>query len=397
LRPRSFVLREGNFYRNGKFELCDIKVQNGIITEIDSQIPSTDHEKVVELSGLYVIPALINSHDHLEFNLFPKLGNPPYRNYVEWTSDVQKNYQDEIKDVLKVPLKYRLLWSAYKNIFSGATTVIHHNKYHWNFLYGYPVEVYRHYNWIHSLAIENKLQKKLANNSVRPLIIHLAEGTDALANGELQKLYNMDKLKQNTVIVHGIGLTDNDINLIIEIGASLIWCPTSNLYLYNATAPIEKLIGKIPFALGTDATISGGRSLFEEMRLARKLKNLSVNEILGAVTLTPAKIFSIPKGQIEVGASADLLLFKCGDDTPLEKLIALTPSDIVCLLRKGRLIYGDPDSFNPLLWLTKSYSRIVINQKEKLIIGDFQRIANTIKKILPSYEYNEIGIEQLEF
>lgn len=397
MRQRSFVLREGNFYRNGKFELCDVRIEKGIITEIASRIQTRSSEKVVELSGLHVLPTLINSHEHLEFNLFPKLGNPPYRNYVEWTNDVQKNYQPIINDVLKVPLKYRLLWSAYKNIFSGVTTVIHHNKYHWRFLYGYPIDVFEHYRWIHSLEFEKNLHKKLSERDNRPLFIHLAEGTDDLAKGELQKLHKLAGLKRSTVIVHGIGLTDEDINLMVNVGVSLIWCPTSNLFLYNATAPIDKLIGKIPIALGTDSAISGGRSLFEEMRAARKLKNLTLEEILNAVTSIPAKIFGIKKGRIEVGASADLLMFNSMEENPMEKLMSTTPSGIACLLRKGKLVYGDPDSYYSLLSQTKRYSRIVIDGNEKLIIGDFPKIANAIKKTLPSYNWSELGIEQLTF
>src|ERR1700722_9002001 len=38
----------------------------------------------VDLSGYLVMPGLVNAHDHLQFALFPRLGDPPYRNSVEW-------------------------------------------------------------------------------------------------------------------------------------------------------------------------------------------------------------------------------------------------------------------------------------------------------------------------
>src|SRR5262245_872485 len=42
----------------------------------------------LDLSGWLLLPGLINAHDHLELNLFPRLGRGPFRNYREWAEAV---------------------------------------------------------------------------------------------------------------------------------------------------------------------------------------------------------------------------------------------------------------------------------------------------------------------
>src|SRR5689334_8313466 len=47
-----------------------------------------DARMKLDLEGYEVLPGFINAHDHLEFNLFPRLGAGPYRNATEWARDI---------------------------------------------------------------------------------------------------------------------------------------------------------------------------------------------------------------------------------------------------------------------------------------------------------------------
>ncbi len=38
----------------------------------------------LDLSGFLLLPGLINAHDHLEFSLFPNIGDGPYQNAAQW-------------------------------------------------------------------------------------------------------------------------------------------------------------------------------------------------------------------------------------------------------------------------------------------------------------------------
>src|SRR4051812_4363772 len=107
-----------------------IKIEGGKISRI-APAQSTRlsvEELMFDCEGALVFPGLINSHDHLDFNLFPSLGNRVYKSYVEWGADIHAGNKDEIAAVLRVPEPYRVLWGIYKNLIAGVTTVIHHGK-----------------------------------------------------------------------------------------------------------------------------------------------------------------------------------------------------------------------------------------------------------------------------
>ena len=46
-------------------------------------------------------PGLINSHDHLDFNLFPQTGNRIYNNYTEWGRDIHEQNKEAISASFK--------------------------------------------------------------------------------------------------------------------------------------------------------------------------------------------------------------------------------------------------------------------------------------------------------
>src|ERR1700730_8544264 len=58
-------------------------------------------------------PGLINSHDHLDFNLYPRLGNRIYDNYADWGNDIHDNNKDEIDAIEKIPQQLRVKWGIY--------------------------------------------------------------------------------------------------------------------------------------------------------------------------------------------------------------------------------------------------------------------------------------------
>src|SRR5262249_53998220 len=116
-----------------------------------------------------------------------------------------------------------------------------------------------------------------------PWIIHLAEGTDSVASLELSQLDAMGCLASNTVIVHGTGLTESDIESVIARGAAVVWCPSSNVGMLGHSLDPRRLAAAGRLALGTDSRLTGSRDMLEELRTAARQSDLSHRELVRLV------------------------------------------------------------------------------------------------------------------
>jgi cytosine/adenosine deaminase-related metal-dependent hydrolase len=285
--------------------LKNVTTIDGVVKDV--RVPGFKKEAVVDFSGHFLYPGLTNWHDHLEMNLYPKLGTPPYNNYTEWMKDIYKPKESPIKEIEKTDKDYRLLWGGLKNLVSGVTTVYHHNASK-RILEkdSFPVFVPL-IEWAHSLFVE----KTFRYRKDRPFIIHLAEGIDDFAAKETAHLDLLGYLKPNTYIVHGISA---DWKLVESQGASVIWCPSSNLYMFNKTADVA---GRMNVLLGTDSTLTGSPTLLDEMRVAANY--VSKEEIVKMVTTNSEGFFISSK-----------------------ELFSTRPKDIKLVVSRGRIRLQDP-------------------------------------------------------
>ena len=137
-------------------------------------------ESALDLSGFFLLPGLINAHDHLEFSLFPNIGDGPYQNAAEWAADIHENHAALIELHRKVPRPVRLWWGGIRNLLCGVTTVCHHNPITPELLDpGFPVRIVTDFGWAHSLSLDPQLASKFAKSpSDAPFILHAAEGVD---------------------------------------------------------------------------------------------------------------------------------------------------------------------------------------------------------------------------
>jgi hypothetical protein len=147
----------------------------------------------------FVFPGLINSHDHLEFNLFPQLGNRVYKSYMEWGEDIHQQDKEIIRSVLRVPKELRVEWGIYKNLFAGITTVVHHGE-RLN-INNKTINIFQDCYSLHSVNLEKlwklKLNKPFARN--QPYVIHVGEGTNDEAFKEINELIRWSFLKRKLI------------------------------------------------------------------------------------------------------------------------------------------------------------------------------------------------------
>src|SRR6266496_3198183 len=100
-----------------------------MITSDQSLLIPEKNELSLVFEKAIAFPGLINSHDHLDFNLFPQTGNRVYKSYREWGEDIQSHNKESIDAILRIPKEVRIEWGIYKNLLNGITTVVNHGKY----------------------------------------------------------------------------------------------------------------------------------------------------------------------------------------------------------------------------------------------------------------------------
>lgn len=338
----------------------------------------------------YVYPALINIHDHLRGNYLPRVGPKEgsyYLNWLPWDNDLKSSVTYSERSKLSVENLYFL--SAYKNLFSGVTTVNDHFPHELNdeLLSKLPIRAFKEYTLAHECSSFDlkwgdgiEVEHKRAKRNNWPFITHLEEGFDPESQDGVGVLERLDCLDDHCVLIHCIGFSDADIAKVAKAGASIAWCPASNTFMFNVTCKIRKMIeAGINISIGTDSTHTGSVNLLEELRFARKIyqemygEDIDAKTLFSMVTINPAKAFRMDSrlGTLESGKLADLLVTKAHLDDPYENFAQLSLKDIELLTMEGKPLYGEM-RFLSLLGdrLPSGYSTIMVGGREMFVAGN---------------------------
>ena len=136
----------------------------------------------------------------------------------------------------------------------------------------------------------------------------------------VERFYHRGWLNRDMIAVHMAALSDEEIGMVAESGASVVHCPESNMKLGgDRIAPVQKMLDAgINVALGTDGAASNNDlDMIGEMRTAAfkgKLYNgdpgaVSAADALKMATYNGAKALGIEQetGSLEAGKSADMI------------------------------------------------------------------------------------------
>lgn len=299
----------------------------------------------IDASQWYLYPGLINAHDHLELNHYPRTrSRVTYTNACEWAADMTALLaQEPFTSLQQHALADRCWIGGLKNLFAGVTTVAHHNPLHRPLqARAFPVRVMRPYGWSHSLylADQRSLQQAYQKTWRGVWMIHLAEGTDEAAASELAQLRELGCLSAKTVLIHGVGLRE-----VVPDCAGLVWCPSTNLYLLGQTAQVQGWYGQL--ALGSDSRLTAAGDLLDELRAAYQTGQLSAEQLFHTVTDHAAKVLKLSQvGDLQPGMQADVLALPASlDPDPYLALLKAARHNIAWVMRGGQIIWrGD--------WLT---------------------------------------------
>jgi cytosine/adenosine deaminase-related metal-dependent hydrolase len=305
----------------------------------------------VDLRDHLIFPGMINAHEHLHVNTVPPLkAAAPFPNSYAWIAAFQAHFEEPaVIAALQVTKELRLQHGALKNLLAGTTCVVHHDPWHPALdATNFPVALLRDYGWSYALGWPGygppAQQSFVETPSDRPWLIHLAEGTDATAQSELVQLEQLGCLAANSVLVHGVGLRERDIDRVIASGAAVVWCPSSNHALLGKSLDPRRLCAAGRLALGSDSRLSGARDLLEEMRGIAARRELNPRQLLGLVTTQAARILRLPAGgSLASGAPADLVIVEDRGGDERCGLVGIERSQIRAVARNGVPRIADPD------------------------------------------------------
>lgn len=310
-------------------------------------------DAVLDLDGAVVLPGLINAHDHLELNTLPRLKwRERHRNVREWIADFQPRFAADpcLAGLGAATLDDRVWVGGLKNLLSGVTTVCHHNPLHPVLRRRFPVRVVRRFSFSHSLLVDGDGLAATHHDTPpdRPWIVHAAEGVDEEAHGELATLRRLGCVDGRTVLVHGVGLCHAGAAAAIDAGAGLVWCPTSNQWLFGATADVRQFDDADRLALGSDSRLSGAGDLLDEIRAAHATRQVSSEGLARVVTSGAARLLKLgAAGRLSAGAPADLTVLRGQGADPFDALAAATRTDVLLTVIGGAPGVGHP-RFRPL-------------------------------------------------
>ncbi|MBT3251570.1 MAG: amidohydrolase family protein [Candidatus Marinimicrobia bacterium] len=373
--------------------------EDGIITEIGSQHSDlSNYQSVFDMGGKYVLPGMINAHNHLYSSL--ALGMPAPRikpvNFVEKLQQVWWKLDLALDDASTHASFQVGLMSALE---SGVTTIMDHHSSQ-NYIDGsidHLVKVADKFGIRIGTAIEtsdrngkkifesalqeniNSIEKYRSNPFVHPMMglhasftlsdnslsticnhlneidnpgihIHVAEDRadhkDAVKRGYrsvIDRLNSAGIINKDSLLIHGIHLEPEDIEIIKSKGAFLVHCPTSNAG--NRVGKLSaKTLGILPVALGTDGKQANMLNEVNQAEIIRSShlkgpdKNIDYpNLLFNNNSEMVSRLFNQKIGRIEIGYQADLVMYEYNPNTELNESNIMShvfggfasPSDVI--------------------------------------------------------------------
>jgi len=359
---------------------ASIHLEGNKIKDVRAVVEKSGDKGLIHFENAIAFPGLINSHDHLEFNLFPNVCDKLYSDYMDWAEDFNRNFRKKIESLFEIEVPVRQKSGIYRNLINGFTTVANHGLQHIasnekSILYLVP-NTYP----LHSTGFEKFWRFKLNFlNRKKSAIMHLGEGNSDAAKREIDEVIKWKLFSRNLIGVHGISLTPEQSRNL----KALVWCPNSNITLYGATAQVDKLKRNTTILFGTDSSFSAEWNIWEHIRQARKLEVLSDQELFDSLTISPASVWELSKkGSLKQDFRADITIGKKKQSSVWDSFYSLQPQDILLVLREGKALFFDQDILRLIKPFIKysTFSRIKIGGQYKLISGNLKKIDEIKKK-----------------
>ena len=314
-----------------------IVVENGKISGYYRKPPEGNFQTVVKLKGYLYLP-FVNAHTHLELSLLPFNPDafPSFFDWLLWVIGKLRLFTErEILNGLKLaeeklessgvvyvgdissfgaspdfPFK-RLRVKAFKEFIGKVFNpemfkppVSAHSVYSVSFEAlkaiakdslerGYPFQLHLGETYDEELFV--KCEKNKFEEVIYPFVGR-KRYERVCSRNLIDYLKKAGALNENLTAVHCTNLSREELDALMEAGASIVFCPRSNVHLKVGFPKVEHLLGYEKLALATDGLSSNvSLSVVDELKAVYYALEgrVSVRELFPLITTSAAEVLSI--------------------------------------------------------------------------------------------------------
>lgn len=199
---------------------------------------------------------------------------------------------------------------------------------------------------------ESKAEQELIAHRKGPFAKRYAEMFDGVPKGltSIEYVDSLGALTSQTLLVHCVHVSHDDILRISDQGSTVAHCPRSNANLQCGEAPLSKFLeAKVPICLGTDGLGStDSLSPLDEAAytFCHRQPPTQISEtLIRMITIDAARALRLEEkiGSLEIGKSADITIVKLpaaalGDDSNIyESLLRSKQRRVVLTMVNGKV------------------------------------------------------------
>jgi cytosine/adenosine deaminase-related metal-dependent hydrolase len=325
---------------------------------------------VVDVGDAYVMPGLIDLHNHLGYNTLPLWTEPKqkkaflhhdtwtnaatYRSAISWPAWILANADPEA-----------LLAYVQARALVGGTTAIQ----------GWPTANREHDQILRNIDSEKSGTSKdlvltsaltktppelarvaQAESHGTGFIYHCAEGQQGtLVVREFTDAANAGCLRNVFIGIHCTSLSAADWTRWSAADAGgLVWSPFSNLWLYGQTTLVPNAIAqKVTVCLGSDWGPSGTKHVLGELKVAKVTSDklgfgLTDQDLVSMITINPGDVlkrcWSRQAGRLTPGGFGDVTVLRSRNTGSFwSDVVAATEKEVALVVVGGVPRYGDAD------------------------------------------------------
>jgi 5-methylthioadenosine/S-adenosylhomocysteine deaminase len=405
--------------RNEILNSCDIGIEKGIITKIGKSLKG-DAEKIIDGTDKYVLPGFVNCHTHVYQSLIEGIGydmhfNPwNIRYLIPIISNMNPDHAGVSGELAALEMiksgttsfsDHWYLHTDFDNI-EAVTEAFDSSGLRNHIVFGFLNEsfagrknsggadgvlkednellkraedfVRRRQGWNLTTTglgpgstedVGTDLFKRIINLGREldvTLVTHIAGWVEIVSRSlekyrlrDLEYAHSLGFTGEKSIALHGVWLSDDEIQLAADTGTKIVHNPVANMHLGYGVAPVTQMLkAGIKVGLGTDGAASYTYDMLEIGKTAAMLQKavkmdaeaLTAEKALQMLTIDGAGVLGLEKstGSIEVGKQADIIIMETNSPhilrggRPVPKIVySARGNDVVTSIVNGKIIMED--------------------------------------------------------